>query len=84
MRSLTLRCGAIEQVRRGDLEIIVRSVGEGAAAVAIAKRPNVRDAGLQGFVDNNIAMRVDLDARSFEPEVVGVRAAPDGEQNMRA
>ena len=39
--------GAVEQVRCGDLEIIVRSVGEGAAAVAIAERPDVRNAGLR-------------------------------------
>ncbi len=76
--------GAVEQVRRGDLEIIVRRVGEGAAAVAIAERPDVRHVGLQGLVDDDIAVRVDLDARGLEPEVVGVGTAPDREQHMRA
>src|ERR1700735_4895694 len=76
--------GAVEQVRRSDLEIIVRRVGESAPAVAIAKRPNMGDAGLQRLVDDDIAVRVDLDACGFEPEVVGVGATPDREQYMRA
>ena len=69
-------CGAVEQVRRGDLEIIVRSVGEGAAAVAIAERPDVRNVGLQKLVDDDIAVRVNLDACGLEPEVVGVGRRP--------
>src|SRR6202011_1830826 len=36
------------------------------------------------FVDDDIALRVDLDACGFEPEVVGIRATTDGEQHMRA
>ena len=75
--------GAVEQVRCGDLEIIVRSVGEGASAVAIAERPDVRNAGLQGFVHDDIAVSVDLHARGLEPEIVSVRATADGEQHMR-
>ena len=75
--------GAVEQVRCGDFEIIVRSVGKGAAAVAIAERPDVGDAGLQGFVDDDIAVCVDLHARGLEPEIVRVRSAADGEQHMR-
>ena len=76
--------GAVEQVRGCDLEIIVGGVGESAAAVAIAERPDVRDAGLQRFVDDDIAVRVDLDACGFEPEIVGVRTTSDREQHMRA
>ena len=71
--------GAVEEVCGGDLEVVVRRVGESAAAVAIAERPDVRNVGLQRFVDDNIAMRVNLDACGFEPEVVGIRAATDGE-----
>ena len=84
MRSLTLRVGAVEQVRGGDLVVVVRGMREGAAAVAVAERPDVGDAGPQSVIDNDIAMRVDLDSRRFEPEVVGVRPAADREQHMGA
>ena len=69
--------GAVEQVRRCDLEVIVRGVGESAAPVAIAERPDVRNVGLQKFVDDDIALRVDLDACGLEPEVIRVGTAPD-------
>src|SRR5271168_279956 len=57
---------------------------EGAPTVAVAERPDVGNAGPQSIVDLDVAMRVDLDARRVEPEVVGVRPAADGEQHVRA
>ena len=46
---------AVEQVRGDDLEIVVGGVGEGAAAVAVAERPDARDAGPQLVVDDDVA-----------------------------
>ena len=43
---------------------------EGAPTVAVAERPDVGNAGPQSIVDLDVAMRVDLDARRVEPEVV--------------
>ena len=59
-------------------------MGEGAAAVAVAKRPDVRDAGPQFVVDHDKATRVDSDARRVKPEIVGVRPAADGDEHVRA
>ena len=42
------------------------------------------NAGPQSVVDQDVATRVDLDARRVEPEVVGVRPAADREQHVRA
>ncbi len=57
---------------------------EGAAAVAVAERPNRRDTGAQEIVGSNKAALVDCDAGRLETEIVRVRHAPDGEQEVRA
>ncbi len=49
----------VEQVRGDDLVVVVGGVGEGAAAVAIAERPDARHAGAQPIVDDDVAARVD-------------------------
>ena len=59
-------------------------MGEGAAAVAVAERPDAGNAGPQLVVDGDVAARVDVDAGRLEPEVVGVRPAADGKQHVRA
>ena len=58
-------------------------MGEGAAAVAVAERPDRGDARPQHFVGDDKAVAVDLDASCFEAKVVGIRAAADGEKNVR-
>src|SRR5271157_2723707 len=57
---------------------------EGAAAVAVPDRPDVRDVRPQSVVDHDVAVRVGLDTRGVEPEVVGVGPAADREQHVRA
>ena len=84
MRSLTLRVGAVEQVGGDDLEIVIGGVGECAAAVAVAHRPDAGDVRREAVVDRDVAARVGRDAGRVEAEVVGVRAAADGEQHMDA
>ena len=74
----------IEQVGGDDLGVVVRRVREGALAVAIAQRPDARDAGAQLIVDHDVAALVDCDAGLVEAEIVGIRAAADGEQQVRA
>ena len=56
---------------------------EGAPAVAVAERPDPGDVRAELVVDRDVAARVDRDAGRVEPQVVGVRAAPDGEQQVR-
>ena len=40
MRSLTRRGSSLEQIGGDDLEVVVGGVREGAAAVAVAERPD--------------------------------------------
>ncbi len=75
MRSLTPPRVAVEQIGGDDLEVVVGGVGEGAAAVAVAERPDARHVGAQLVVDGDVAARVGRDAGLVEPEIVGVRAA---------
>ncbi len=74
----------VEEVGSDDLMVVVRRMREGAAAVAIAKRPDARDTGAQLFVDLDIAASVGLDACLVEPKIVGVGHAPDRQQQVRA
>ena len=62
---------AVEQVRRHDLEVVVRGVREGAAAVAVAERPDPRHGGAQLVVDLDVASVVYLDpgSRTCQGEV---------------
>ena len=46
-----LAVAAVEQVRGDDLVVVVGGVGEGAAAVALAERPDAGDAGGEPVVD---------------------------------
>ena len=75
---------AVEEVRGQDLEVVVRGVREGAAAVAVAERPDAGHVGRELVVDRDVAARVHRDAGRLEPEVVRVRAAADREQHVRA
>ena len=55
MRSVTCAVAAVEEVRRDDLVVVVGGVGEGAAAVALAERPDAGDAGGEPVVDGDVA-----------------------------
>ena len=83
MRSLTRRELPVEEICGDDLEIIVGGVGEGAFAVAVAERPHPRHVGAQLIVDDDVAALVPGDAGLVEPEIVGVRATADREQQVR-
>ena len=80
----TVPLSAVEQIRRDDLIVVVGSVGEGASAIAVAERPDMRSAGPQPVIDEDKAVRVEFDARSFKPEVAGVWRPADGDQHMGA
>src|SRR6516162_7148632 len=73
----------VEQVGRDDFVIIVRRMREGTFAVAITERPDARYGGAQLIVDLNVTALVDSDARLVETEIVGVRAAPYRQQQVR-
>ena len=73
---------AVEEVCRDDLEIIIGGVGEGAFAVAVAERPHPRHVRAQLIVDDYVASLVPRDPGRVEPEIVGVRATADREQQV--
>src|SRR5262245_50511934 len=79
-----LAAGARDQVVGDDLVVVPRRVGEGALAVAVAERPDVRIAGAQRLVDLDVAALVERDAGGVEAEVVGVWDTSHREQHMRA
>src|SRR5687767_5970930 len=73
----------LQQVRDDDLAVVVRGVGERALAVAVAERPDPRNARAELVVDDDVASLVDGDACLVEAEIIGVRTAADGEQHVR-
>ena len=77
------RLGA-QQVAGHDLIVVVGGVGKGAAPVALAERPHPRRAGPQGVVHPDVAAGIDLDGGRLQPQVVGVGAPPDRQQQVRA
>src|SRR3954468_15194103 len=72
-----------KEVVRHDLVVVVRGMGEGALAVAVAQGPHVRIAGAERLVDLDIAALVLGNPGALEAEIVGVRHAPDREQQVR-
>ena len=77
-----LAAGVRQQVVGDDLVVVVRGVGEGALAVAVAERPDARVGGAQALVDLDVAALVGLDAGRVQAEVVGVGHPADGEQEV--
>ena len=75
---------AVEHVGDQDLVVVVGGVGEGAAAVRVADREDSLDVGAKLVVDDDVAVRVGRNARLVEAEIVRVRAAADGEEQMAA
>src|SRR5207302_1855659 len=72
----------IEQVSGDDLEIVVRRVGERAAPIAVAQCPNGGDIGAQLVVDRDITPRVALHAGFFQTEILRIRCAPGGQEDV--
>ena len=59
-------------------------MGEGAAAVAVAERPDAGDAGAELVVYCDESACVEGHAGLFKAEVVGVGSAADGEEDVGA
>jgi len=53
---------AVEEIARDDLVVVVRSVSEGASAVAVANGPDAGDRRREVFVDLEVAAAVELQA----------------------
>ena len=58
---------AVQQICGDDLEVVIGRMGEGAAAIAVAERPDARHAGAQFVIDDDVAARVDLNPGLVEP-----------------
>src|SRR5438094_6060347 len=59
-------------------------MGERAAPVDVAERPDARNVGAQLLVDTNMAARIGRNAGLIPPEVARIRHPTDGKQDMRA
>jgi hypothetical protein len=75
---------ATQEVGRNDLEVVVGRVCEGAAAIAVAERPDARHVGRELIVDADVAARVGRDTGLVEPEVVRVGSTPNGQKDVAA
>src|SRR5450756_519809 len=74
----------IEQIRRNDLVVIVGGVGEGAATVAVAERPNAVHAGGKAVIDFDVASRIEGHAGTIQSQIIRVRPASNGEKDIGA
>ena len=72
----------VEKIRGDDLEIVIGGVGEGAFAVAVAKRPDPRHVGAQLIIDLNVASFVDCNAGLAQPEIIRIRPTPNRQEHM--
>ena len=72
--------GAVEKIRRHDLEVVVGRMGEGAPPVAVAQRPDARHSCAKLVVDFDVAALVQFHPGTVEPEIVGVGSPPRGEE----
>ena len=79
-----LAVGAVQQVRGDDLVVVVGGVGERAAAIALAERPDAGGAGSEAVVDADEAAGVGLDPGGVEAEVVGVGPAAHRQEHVAA
>jgi len=59
-------------------------VGEGSATVAVAEGVDAGDVGAELVVDEDVAVVVGGDVGVVEAQVLGVRGAADGEEDVRA
>src|SRR5579871_3275585 len=75
---------AAQEIVSHDLVVVICSVREGAAPVAIAEGVDVLGACPKRLIDLDVAARVDLDPCFLQAEVIGVRHAPDGHQHVGA
>ena len=77
-----MRDPTVDRTRRSqqDLRILVRGMGEGAAAVDVAQRPYARNRGLEARTDDEEAALVGLD--SVVTEQIRVGLAPGRHQQV--
>src|SRR5207247_10211985 len=75
---------AVEQVGGDDLEIVVGGMGEGAAAIAVAQRPDTRHICREALVDLDVAARIGGDPRLVEIEITRVRPPAYRQQHIGA
>ena len=59
-------------------------MGKGAFTIAIAQRPDPRDAGLQPIVHDDVSALIARDPRSLESQIVRVWLAANCEKQMCA
>jgi len=74
---------AIQQIGGDDLVVVPAGVGEGAATVAVAQRPDAGNRGSQLVVHDDVPPLVQLYARMLQAEIVRVGAAPGRDQQVR-
>ncbi len=73
---------AIEEVVGDDFAVVVRSVGEGAAPIAIADGEDAGSRGAELIIDGDVAALVGSNAGGGKVQVIGVGYAADSQQDM--
>lgn len=68
----------VEEIVGHNLVIVVRSVRESTAAVAVTQGPNAGCAGLQLIVNRDVAALVGRNPGAAETQIAGVRDASNG------
>src|SRR5580698_1706495 len=75
---------SVEEIVGNDLVVVIRSMREGAAAIAIAQSPEAGHISLQLIVNDDVAACIDLDPSVFETQVARVWNTPDRQEHVRA
>ena len=57
-------------------------MGEGAAAIAVTERKDVRHAGAEFVVNDDVAPRVNLNSGLIKAQIIRIRPAADREQDV--
>src|SRR5215469_10486285 len=73
----------VQQVRRDNLEVVVRRMRESSSSIAVAHRPYSRNVRTKLVIHHDVAMFICLDARLLQPEIVRVRPPSHREQYVR-
>jgi hypothetical protein len=75
---------ASSKVVAHDAEVVEGHVGKLGAAGTLAHRPHSGCAGLQTFIDPNVAALIKLYSRAVEPDALRVRLTAGGHEHVAA
>ena len=75
---------SVKKIVRDNFIIVIRSMRERAAPVAVSQRPDAGHVGLQLIVNDDVAALVGGNAGLIQAQVTRIGNASHGEQNVAA